>query len=212
MTNTVVESGVRLLRFDRVQRSVHWINAVLFGVLIFTGIPLYFGSLFGVLFERRVIQGIHLWSGLALPLPIVISLLGPWGQRMRADVRRLNNWTAAEVQWFRTGGRTAIEFDKFNPGQKANAIFVAGVIVIMWATGYILQWFRFFPISWREGATLTHDVFAFAVVAVIVGHVTLALANPGSMGSMFRGTVRRDWAQHHAAAWSKEESASPDHE
>ena len=208
MTNTLVESSVRLLRFDRVQRSVHWINAVLFGVLIFTGIPLYFGSFFGVLFERRVIQEIHLWSGLALPLPIIISLLGPWGQRMRDDVRRLNNWTADEVQWFRTGGRTAIEFDKFNPGQKANAIFVAGVIAIMWATGYVLQWFRFFPISWREGATLTHDVFAFAIVAVIVGHVTLALANPGAMRSMLMGTVRRDWAERHATAWSKEEPAS----
>lgn len=208
MTNTLVESSVRLLRFDRVQRSVHWINALLFAVLIFTGIPLYFGSFFGVLFERRVIQEIHLWSGLALPLPIIISLVGPWGQRMRDDVRRLNNWTADEVQWFRTGGRTAIEFDKFNPGQKANAIFVAGVIAIMWATGYVLQWFRFFPISWREGATLTHDVFAFAIVAVIVGHVTLALANPGAMRSMLMGTVRRDWAERHATAWSKEEPAS----
>lgn len=208
MTNTLVESSVRLLRFDRVQRSVHWINALLFGVLIFTGIPLYFGSFFGVLFERRVIQEIHLWSGLALPLPIIISLVGPWGQRMRDDVRRLNDWTADEVQWFRTGGRTAIEFDKFNPGQKANAIFVAGVIVIMWATGYVLQWFRFFPISWREGATLTHDVFAFAIVAVIVGHVTLALANPGAMRSMLMGTVRRDWAERHATAWSKEEPVS----
>lgn len=208
MTNTLVESSVRLLRFDRVQRGVHWINALLFGVLIFTGIPLYFGSFFGVLFERRVIQEIHLWSGLALPLPIIISLVGPWGQRMRDDVRRLNDWTADEVQWFRTGGRTAIEFDKFNPGQKANAIFVAGVIVIMWATGYVLQWFRFFPISWREGATLTHDVFAFAIVAVIVGHVTLALANPGAMRSMLMGTVRRDWAERHATAWSKEEPAS----
>ena len=208
MTNTLVESSVRLLRFDRVQRSVHWINALLFGVLIFTGIPLYFGSFFGVLFERRVIQEIHLWSGLALPLPIIISLVGPWGQRMRDDVRRLNDWTADEVQWLRTGGRTAIEFDKFNPGQKANAIFVAGVIVIMWATGYVLQWFRFFPISWREGATLTHDVFAFAIVAVIVGHVTLALANPGAMRSMLMGTVRRDWAERHATAWSKEEPVS----
>jgi formate dehydrogenase subunit gamma len=202
-----VDSGVRLLRFDRVQRGVHWVNAALFGVLMFTGIPLYFGSFFGVLFERHVIQEIHLWCGLALPLPILVSLLGPWGQRMRRDVRRLSYWTKAEVRWLRTGGRTSIELDKFNPGQKANAIFIAGVIVIMWATGYILQWFRFFPVTWRQGATLTHDVFAFAIFAVVLGHITMAIAHPEAMGSMFRGTVSRPWAQRHAAAWSKEESA-----
>jgi formate dehydrogenase subunit gamma len=79
--------AARLLRFDRVQRSAHWANAALFGALMFTAIPLYFGSFFGVVLPRHLIEQIHLWCGLALPLPLIVSLLGPWGRSMRRGVR-----------------------------------------------------------------------------------------------------------------------------
>jgi len=57
--------SLRVLRFDRVQRGAHWANALLFFSLMFTAIPLYFGSFFGVVFPRHLIEMIHLWSGLA---------------------------------------------------------------------------------------------------------------------------------------------------
>jgi formate dehydrogenase subunit gamma len=208
VTNAVLAPVARLLRFDVTQRSVHWINALLFGVLMFTGIPLYFGSFFGILFPRHVIQEIHLWCGLLLPLPIVVSLLGPWGRRMRADVRRLSLWTRSEIRWLRALGRTPLRADKFNPGQKANAIFVASVIVIMWGTGYVLQWFRFFPVTWREGATVTHDFFAFAIFVVVFGHIAMALSHWDSFVSMVKGTVSAEWAKRHAPEWFEEESAN----
>jgi len=34
-----------------------------------------------------------------------------------------------------------------------------------------MQWFGHFPVSWRTGATFVHDVFAFAVFIVVIGHV-----------------------------------------
>jgi formate dehydrogenase subunit gamma len=204
-TRTATAPVVRLLRFDAVQRFVHWINALLFGVLTFTGIPLYFGSFFGVLFPRHVIQEIHLWSGIFLPLPILVSLLGPWGHRMRQDLHRCSYWTISELRWLRSFGRERINFDKFNPGQKANALFVGAGIIIMWATGYILQWFRFFPVSWREGATVTHDFFAFAFFIIVAGHVVMALSHREAMVSMLNGTVSEEWAERNAKEWADEE-------
>ncbi len=209
MTGTLTAPVTRLLRFDAVQRSVHWVNALLFGVLMFTGIPLYFGSFFGVIFPRHVIQEIHLWTGIFLPVPILISLLGPWGRRMRQDFHRFSYWSRAEFRWLVTMGRDRLDLDKFNPGQKANGLFVGAGIIIMWATGYVLQWFRFFPISWRQGATLTHDFFAFAFFAVVAGHIVMALSHPGAMGSMLKGTVSQEWAEKHAKEWLVEESAKP---
>ena len=208
MTNAVMTPVVRVLRFDAVQRSVHWINALLFGVLMFTGIPLYFGSFFGILFPRHVIQEIHLWCGLFLPLPIVLSLLGPWGRRMRADVRRVSLWTRSEIRWLRALGRVPLRADKFNPGQKANAIFIASAVVIMWGTGYVLQWFRFSPVTWREGATVTHDFFALAIFVVVVGHIALALTHWDSLVSMVKGTVSAEWAKRHAPEWFDDELAN----
>lgn len=195
----------RVLRFDQVQRTVHWVNALLFFTLMFTAIPLYFGSFFGIVLPRHVIEIIHLWSGLALPLPIIVALIGPWGEAMRRDVHRINNWTRDEIRWIRTLGRSRLYTDKFNPGQKLNAIFVAASILVMIVTGAMLQWFRFFPVPWRSGATVVHDLFAYGIFFVVIGHSIVALAHPDALRSIFKGWVSRSWAERHAPAWLDEE-------
>ena len=202
-------TSLRVLRFDRVQRGAHWANALLFFSLIFTAIPLYFGSFFGIVLPRHLIEMIHLWSGLALPLPIIISLIGPWGKAMRRDVRRINYWTREEIRWVRTLGRSRLEADKFNPGQKLNAIFVGASILVMLVTGAMLQWFRFFSVPWRSGATFVHDLFAYAIFFVVVGHIVMALTHRDTLRSIFTGWVSRSWAELHAARWLREEQ--PDH-
>ena len=106
----------------------------------------------------------------------------------------------------RTLGKSPLEADKFNPGQKLNAIFIAAVIILMLATGAVLQWFRLFPVPWRVGATFVHDVFAYAIFAVVIGHVIVALAHPESLRSMFSGWVSEKWAAKHAPSWLNEET------
>jgi formate dehydrogenase subunit gamma len=194
----------RLIRFDRVQRSAHWANAVLFGALMFTAIPLYFGSFFGVVLPRHLMEQIHLWSGLALPIPIIIALLGEWGRQMRRDVRRVNAWSREETRWIRTLGRSPLEADKFNPGQKLNAIFISAAIVVMLVTGSMLQWFRFFSVSLRQGATFVHDVFAFAIFAVVIGHIFMAISHRDSLQAIVKGWVSEQWAATNATRWLKE--------
>ena len=204
-TRPTAKHTVRILRFDRVQRSAHWANALLFGILMTTALPLYFGSLADVVGRRHLIAQIHLWAGITLPVPLIICLIGPWGAQMRRDVRRINRWSKEEIRWLRTLGRTSTELDKFNPGQKLNAIFTAGVIVVMLVTGSMLQWFRFFPVPWRTGATFVHDVFAFVIFFVVFGHIVIALTHRDSMRSMIKGWVTENWAARHAMAWLKEE-------
>jgi formate dehydrogenase subunit gamma len=199
---------VRILRFDKVQRAAHWANATLFASLMFTAIPLYFGSFFGIVLPRHLIEQIHLWSGLALPLPVIVALLGPWGRQMRRDVHRFSFWTRNEIRWLRSMGRTSLEADKFNPGQKLNALFIGAVIIVMLATGSMLQWFRFFPVPWRQGATFVHDTFAFLIFAVVFGHIYMALTHRESLRSIFTGWVSEKWAKTHAAGWLKELQAS----
>jgi formate dehydrogenase subunit gamma len=176
---------------------------------MFTAIPLYFGSFFGIVLPRHLIEMIHLWSGLALPIPLIVSLIGPWGRSMRRDVRRMNYWTREEIRWMRTLGRSDLRADKFNPGQKLNAIFVGASILVMLVTGSMLQWFRFFSVSWRSGATLVHDVFAFAIFFVVIGHVVMALTHRDALRSIFKGWVSRRWAERHAPRWLEEDPSPP---
>jgi formate dehydrogenase subunit gamma len=199
---------LRLLRFDRVQRAAHWTNATLFFILMFTAIPLYFGSFFGVVLPRHLIEQIHLWTGLSLALPVIISFNGPWGEAMRHDVRRINYWTRDEVRWIRTLGKSKLEADKYNPGQKLNAIFVGASILVMLVTGAMLQWFRFFSVSYRSGATFVHDIFAWIIFIVVFGHIVMALTHRDALRSIFTGWVSESWAERHAGSWLREQRLS----
>ena len=195
----------RVLRFDRVERAVHWMNALLFGILMATALPLYFAQVESIVGRRALIAEIHLWSGVALPVPLIISLAGPWGARFRRDMRRVNVWTRAEIRWLRSFGvQRLVRPDKFNPGQKLNAIFTGGAIVVLLGTGSILKWFRFFPVDWRTAATFVHDVLAAMIFAVVIGHIAFALTHRDALRSMFKGWVSESWAKHHAGGWLEE--------
>jgi len=197
-----------LLRFDRVQRAAHLANAVLFFILILTAAPLYFASVSEFVGRRALVAEIHVTAGVMLPLPLLVSVIGPPGSRMRRDIARINSWTAAELLWLRRLGRGGPPVtDKFNPGQKLNAIFTAGAILVMLATGSVMKWFAFFPLSWRTGATFVHDVLAFIIVIVILGHIAFALTHRDSLVSIVTGRISRAWAARHAPSWLAEEEA-----
>jgi formate dehydrogenase subunit gamma len=203
----------RILRFDRVQRTAHWANALLFGILMLTALLLYFPGLSGIVGRRALVVNIHVWTGIALPVPLLISVVGPWGVRMRRDLRRVNRWTRDEIAWLWALGRNVPRVvDKFNPGQKLNSIFVGGSILVMLATGIVLRWFQFFPVSWRMGATFVHDLLALAIFVAVIGHIILAIAHPEAMRSMFSGWVSTRWAARHAPAWLNEETGEPEHD
>ena len=217
MTATQITSGQSnqrvVLRFDRVERTVHWINASLFLVLILTGAALYFTPLIALVGRRALIEQIHLYVGLALPLPLLLGLAGGWGRRLRRDVGRINRFTEDDMAWLRglvdtaSGRRRATirpRLGKFNPGQKLNASFVAGGALVMLGTGSILRWYIPFPLSWRAGATFVHNWLALLFVIMIAGHITLAILDREALRSMFGGRVSRAWAARHAPAWLEE--------
>lgn len=197
--------SLRVVRFDGVQRAAHWATAGLFGLCTLTALPLYFGSVERLVGRHVLVEQVHVWAGIALPVPIALALVGPWGARMRQDVRRINRWTRQEISWITSwGGRIGLRQDKFNPGQKLNAILVAGAIAVMLGTGVVLQWFRLFPVGWRVGATFVHEVLAFLVVVVIAGHVIMAVTHRDALRSMVRGWVTETWAERHAPRWLEE--------
>ena len=203
--STLAAGSRRLVRFDAVQRGAHWVSASMFLVLIATAIPLYFGSLFGLVLPRFGVEQLHLWTGVALPVPLAVSTLGPWGARMRRDLGRISVWRREELVWVRSLGRSLIATDKFNPGQKLNAIVVGAASALLLATGIVLKWFGYFPLSWRAGSTFVHVVVAWLVVLVLAGHVVMALTHREALSSMVHGRVSERWAVTHAPAWWREE-------
>lgn len=192
---------------------MHWVNATLFGILVVTGAVLYLQPLSAAVGRRALVENIHLYCGLALPVPLLIALSGSWGRALRADLRRFNRWSKTDRDWLRSlfypgpvrrRHMAAMKVGKFNAGQKLNAAFIAGAGLVMLATGVILKWYHPWPLSWRTGATFVHDWLSLAVGLVIIGHIGMALRDPDALRSMFSGTISRQWAKRHAPGWLRE--------
>ena len=193
-----------LLRFDRVERTVHWVNATLFGVLMLTGAALYAGPISTLVGHRDIVRNIHVYCGLALPLPLLFAVVGRRGSRLRTDLGRLNRWSRDDARWFRRRSRSEVRLGKFNPGQKLNAAFIAAAAVVMLGTGSIMHWFDLFPLDWRTGATFAHDWFAFGIWVSVLGHIFFALRDSESLESMLGGSIGASWARQKAPLWYEE--------
>jgi len=198
--------GPTVERFTRAERWLHWATAVLVLTAAITGMILYVGPLTALFDRRELLKSIHVYSGLAMPIPLVAAYAGRWRHAVRADVRRLGRWAPGDWRWLRSRGREAGEqVGKFNAGQKANAAFIAGMIPVTMATGSIMRWFDPFPIEWRTGATFVHDWTAIATWLVLTGHILVAFSKPPALWSMVLGRMPRAWARDHHPRWVPDE-------
>lgn len=202
--DAVVGDGV--VRFDRAERWMHWANATLVLVLIATGSVMYIGALSGLIGRRVLVEAIHLWAGLALPVPFAITLAGRWNRGLRRDARRLGRFLNDDWLWLRKRFRRsgALRIGKFNGGQKVNAVLVAATLPVLFATGVLLEWNGGLSDSWRTGTTFVHDWGYVGLSLLVLGHILKALADPVSLQAMRRGTVPRRWVLEEHPRWHDE--------
>ena len=195
----------RLTRFSRGEHAVHRAVAILMLTSIATAAILYNGVLAVPIGHRRLVKLIHVWSGFALPVPI---LLGVVSAAYRADLGRLNRFTPPDWQWLRSRTRRdgAIRVGKFNAGQKLNAALSAGGVIVLLATGTLMYFPDLARLSWRTGATFVHDWFALALGLLVIGHITYAVRDPESRRGMSTGEVSTAWARQHHRQWADDES------
>ena len=192
------------------EQALHWVNAALFGVLIVTAAILYIGPLSGLVGRRQLVRLTHVSTGLALPFPLLAARLGPWRKGFVADVRALARFDDEDRRWLRSFGRAKdVRMGKFHPGQKLNAAFTLGSVVVMLATGSIMHWFRFFPVDWRTGATFVHDWLAIVIAIVVAGHLRMALKDRDARRAMTEGWVPTIWARRHRPRWYEEMTGHP---
>jgi len=200
----------RLPRFDRCERAVHWTTAAVVIVLMATAAVLYIGQLSTLVGRRQLVRQVHVVSGLVLPLPLLLGLVGRWRLGLAADLGVLNRWNAGDRRWVWSRGRDpSVRVGKFNAGQKLNAAFMAGTGMVLLGTGSIMHWFSLFPLDWRTGATFVHDWTAIALALAVVGHVRMALGDTDALRSMVKGWVPARWAMKRRPRWYEEVTGQP---
>jgi formate dehydrogenase subunit gamma len=187
-------------RFSRAERMVHRTTAILMTTCILTAAVLYNGSISVLVGHRRLVELIHVYSGFALPVPMLLGILS---FAYRADLRRLGRFTPADRRWLRTRTRRdgTITVGKFNAGQKLNASLACGSILVLLGTGVLMYFVGLTPLPWRSGATFVHDWFSLALGLLVIGHVRFALKDPEARRGMRTGSVSRAWARTEHAGW-----------
>lgn len=193
-----------LPRFSRAELWVHRCTAFLVFVLAVTGSALYVEQLSLLIGRRVLVEGVHIVAGLLLPVPMLIGLFV--SPALRADVRVLGRMSRLDWSWLRRRDRRAarLPVGKFNGGQKLAAAVMVGAALVLFGTGLLLiAPARInLPVDVRQGATITHDLFTFGFLVLVLGHLWLAYTHPEARTALRTGTVDRAYAEREYAGWA----------
>ena len=205
-------SGRTILRFNTLERFVHWMTASCFIVLALSGLNITFGK--RLLLPLIGADTFATWSQwakyahnfLSFPftLGVVVILLMwiAWNIPHKVD-----------VEWMKEGG--GIVGDKHPPAERFNAgqkmvywiVVVGGGLVA--ATGYLMMFpFYLTDIAGMQLAQIVHGVVALLFVAAMLGHIYIGtIGMEGAFEAMGTGEVDLNWAKQHHSRWVEEELA-----
>lgn len=195
-----------LPRFSRTERTLHWVNAIGFFVLLATGLILYLPSLEVLVGRRPLFKDIHFWSGVGwIAALALVALLGDRRGLVRT-ARDVDAFAADDIRWLRRQ-RPAPQ-GRFNAGQKVNAALTAATTVLFTVSG-VLLWLGERDTTFRFASTVVlHDGLMFAMIVLVLGHLYLAVVHPATrhaLRGMTLGTVSEEWAREHHPRWTAED-------
>jgi formate dehydrogenase subunit gamma len=207
-------SGRTILRFVVFERFVHWLTAVAFVILAFTGLNITFGR--SLLLPWMGLEAFSTWSewgkfahnylSFAFMVGIVLMFLLWVGRNLP---------TRVDLVWFKSGGGMFGGEEppayKFNGGEKL--IFWISIIGggAAATTGLVLL-FPFYGtgIAGMELAQVVHSVVGVLFIAAMFVHVYMGtIGVEGAFESMADGTVDVNWAKERHGLWYEEEMRSP---
>lgn len=188
-------------RFSRTERSLHWVHAAAFFVLLGSGLVLYVPKLSEMVARRPLVKDIHVYTALAWLVAIVLIVALGDRRGLGKTLRELDVFDADDRLWLR---RVNAPQGRFNAGQKLNAALTAAFAVLFAVSGLLL-WLGERDTRFRFASTvLLHDGLMYVSLVLLAGHLYLALIYPATrhaLRGMTVGTVRQDWAQQHHRKW-----------
>src|SRR5262245_12803971 len=191
-------------RFGPTERALHWVHASGFLAMLATGLILYVPALSEAVARRNLVKNVHLFSAVVWALAIALVLVLGDRRRLAADWRELETIDADDRQWLL--GRRAPQ-GRFNAGQKVNALLTAAFAILFVVSGFFLWLGERAHRFLLEGTGTVHETLMLVSVALLAGHLYLAVIHPRTrhaLRGMTLGDVREDWAHEHHAKWVEE--------
>jgi len=201
-------------KYSLMERVLHWGHTAAFLLLAVTGMVLFFPFLrpFAVGEAGEMVRVAHRGAAIAYgALPLVYVILEP--RRTWMSVKSVFKISRYDVEWvkgmipyYMFGKHEAMApQDRFNTGEKANAVVIILGSVVFAITGLIM-WFGkgFVPIGVYQVMVVLHDLAMIVTVSMFVVHLYLAVVHPlmwAGLVSMRYGVTSAAYAQEHHALW-----------
>jgi len=202
-------SGRTLLRFNSLERFVHWMTASCFIVLGLSGLNISLGRIVLLpLIGPDAFTLVSQWGKYAhnfLAVPFVLGIV-----LMLVIWIKDNLPSRLDVAWIAAGGGIVggghPPARRFNAGQKLIfwSVILGGAALAV--TGTIMM----FPFQWTDVtgmqlATVVHALIGVVIVAVMLAHIYIGtIGMEGAFDAMGSGEVDRNWAKSHHSLWVEE--------
>ena len=203
---------VYVRRFWPEERSLHWLLAVTFLILLATGLILYLPAFAELAANRRLWKSLHLGAAIAFWAGLVVLVASDTGGRLRRTASEVDRFDEDDLRWVRwavTRRGDEPPQARFNAGQKLNTAVVFGLMVVFSVSGLLMYLQETdAAVRGRTSAILVHDIATWIAVPLVAGHLYLVLVNRStrhSLRGMVLGSVRRDWARRHHPKWEADE-------
>jgi formate dehydrogenase subunit gamma len=204
--------STQILRFRESERVLHWSIAVPFMTCFLTGMALMF---FYNLHSEGISRPIFAWThriagGLMIFGPVLTAVIYRRDCRIHlCNIKHAWTWAVSDLKWLVLMIPAAVsrrivlpEQGKFNAAEKLNFLMVLCTYPLFIATGLLLWMPERVVLFW-----MVHVGMALIATPLMVGHVYMALINPGTragLKGMISGYVDRHWARHHYGRWYRE--------
>ncbi len=195
-------------RFSTSERVLHWIVTASFFTLLLSGLGLYsrlfngyftfFGGGQNAIMIHKIAGVVFFFSSLYMYFNHKKDI-STFDQDDKEWVIKQGGYLARDPSHFNIG--------KYNPGQKLFALYIAAATAVLGVTGVFIWLPASFPRWLVQVSLLTHGLMFVGSIMFVVVHVYLAtIGNPGTIGAMLYGDVKRNWAKKHHPKWYKEAS------
>lgn len=208
-------TGRKVKRFTANERRAHWLVAISFVCLGFSGIVLLFGKhillwLLGyTLFSWLAVfsKNLHILAGFSFLVGVVLLFGLFWKD---------NLWHKSDAEWIRKAGGLAsgehVPSRRFNFGEKVwfwVGLSFFGLVMIL--SGLVLTFPNLFEAqrAAMQYAQIVHATSACLVIAMSLGHIYMGtIGMEGSFEAMKTGEVDETWVKEHHQIWYEEEVAA----
>ena len=198
--------GNEIIRHRLSARIIHWAVGITFFGSLVTGLPVWtpvFGWMANLVGGLSVCRVVHAYVGLLFAAASLAMAVEWWGDMKMTKEER--GWVGPKLLEYLRDAANHDRIGKYNGGQKVyfytSKLSALGLLV----SGVILWFPTSFPQWVRVVAVILHDVTFILFAVSLVFHIYLAaVAEPGTLNAMTRGTVSKAWARIHHPKWYRE--------